>query len=73
MCLSKQIMLGHITIEMGFIPSLFRQGALSRIEWIDLLHAIIIPRPAEAEIIDDYSDTESDAGWYPDIETGITF
>lgn len=66
-------MSGHITIDMGFIPSLVRQRALSQNEWIALLCSIVAPQPAEAEITYDCSDTESDAGWYPevDIETGV--
>ena len=50
-----------------------RQNALSNVQWIEVLMKVIapMPEPSEAVIWED-SDTESDAGWYPeDIETGV--
>lgn len=50
-----------------------RQNALSNVQWIEVLMKVIapVPEPSEAVIWED-SDTESDAGWYPeDIETGV--
>ena len=57
---------------MGFVP-IVRQRALSRVQWVSLLYSVIAPQPAEAEIIYDTSDTDSEAEWYPeekDIEEG---
>jgi len=67
-------MSSHITIEMGFSP-LVRQNALTADQWHAVIAEIIVPKPAEAIIIDDHDyDTDSDAGWYPDerdIEQGL--
>jgi hypothetical protein len=50
---------------------IYRQNALSNVQWIEILMKVIAPEPSEAVIWED-SDTESDAGWYPeDIETGV--
>ena len=67
-------MSSHITIEMGFSP-LIRQNALTVEQWHAVIAEFIVPKPAEAIIIDDHDyDTDSDAGWYPDerdIEQGL--
>lgn len=63
----------HCIVEMGFLP-LVRQRAYSQSQWRMILHDIFRPRPANATIEYDNSDTDSDAGWYPnerDIEQGL--
>ena len=59
---------------MGFTP-LVRQHALTIKQWSVVIADFIVPKPAEAIIINDQEyDTESDAGWYPyerDIEHGL--
>lgn len=59
---------------MGFAP-LVRQRAYSQSEFLSILASVICPAPSEATIHGDSdSDTESDAGWYPDerdVEQGL--
>ena len=59
---------------MGFAP-LIRQRAFSQIELLQIIKTIIYPYPSEATLHGDSdSDTESDAGWYPDecdVEQGL--
>ena len=56
----------HFIIDMGFVP-LIRQNALTVQQWSRLIAQIIVPRPANAVLIEDHDyDTDSDAGWYPD-------
>ena len=59
---------------MGF-ASLIRQRAYSQSELLNLIKHIVYPAPSEATLHGDSdSDTESDAGWYPDerdVEKGL--
>lgn len=61
---------------MGFAP-LVRQKAYSHTEFVGLLSSFHLPCPSKATIHGDSdSDTESDAGWYPDeydIEKGQSY
>ena len=67
-------MSAHFTMDMGFAP-LIRQRAYSQSELLNLIKHIIFPTPSEATLHGDSdSDTESDAGWYPDerdVEKGL--